>query len=157
MQAKALWAVIEPWLAAEHVELDDLEVRGSGRGRTVRVLVDAEERLDLDRIAELSEGLSRLLDDEVEGDEPYRLEVSSPGLERTLKRPAHYRKSVGREVSVKARSDGETTVVKGRLSSAGESGFVVSAPDGDHEFPYEDVVTAKTVFRWERAPKPGKK
>jgi ribosome maturation factor RimP len=157
MQAKALWAVIEPWLAAEHVELDDLEILGSGRGTTVRVLVDAEERLDLDRIAELSEGLSRLLDDEVEGDDPYRLEVSSPGLERKLKRPAHFLKSVGREVSVKARPGGETTVVKGHLASAGDASFVVTTEDGDHEFAYEDVVTAKTLFRWERAPKPGKK
>jgi ribosome maturation factor RimP len=152
-----LWELIEPWLAAERLELDDLEVVGSGRGRTVRVYVDAEGGVDVDRLAELSEGISRLLDAETDLDGPSRLELSSPGLERKLRRPAHYRKSIGREVSVKVRDDDTTRVVKGRLVSADDDGCTVETDDGEHPIPYGDVVTARTVFRWERAPKPGKK
>ncbi len=152
-----LWALIEPWLAAERLELDDLEVVGSGRARTVRVYVDAEDGVDVDRLAELSEGISRLLDAETDIEGPYRLELSSPGLERRLRRPSHYGKSIGREVSVKARQAGSTDVVKGVLASADDHGFTVETEAGDRRIAYDDVVTARTVFRWERGPKPGKK
>ncbi len=66
----------------------------------LRVTVDGHE-VDLDRLAEVSRGLSRLLDDETDLQDAYQLEVTSPGLERKLRRPTHYEKSVGREVVVK--------------------------------------------------------
>ncbi len=157
-RADTLWDRIERWLAAEELELDDLEFRGSGRGQTVRVVVDGPDGVDLDRIAELSLGISRLLDDEQGFEEQYQLEVSSPGLERQLRRPRHYQKSIGREVSVKARADEATIVVKGHLMAADEEVATIQSEDGSHRsVRYSDVVTARTVFRWEKAPKPGKK
>ncbi|MDX1447585.1 MAG: ribosome maturation factor RimP [Acidimicrobiia bacterium] len=150
--------LIEPWLAAERLELDDLELKGSGPGRTLRVVVDADEPVDLDRIAEVSNGISRLLDAEADIDDPYRLEVTSPGLERPLRTPRHFQKSVGREVSVKFRRDGETILVKGRLAEAGDDRATVEGEDGSStDVSYDEVVKARTVFRWEAAPKPGKK
>lgn len=154
----ALWQLIEPWLAAEHLELDDLELRGSGRGQTLRVVVDGAGGVDLDRLAELSDGISRMLDDESDLDGPYRLEVSSPGLERPLRRPRHFQKSIGREVSVKARTADETTVVKGILTSADEEAISIEDADGEScVISYDEIVGARTVFRWEKAPKPGKR
>ena len=150
--------LIEPWLAAERLELDDLELKGSGPGRTLRVVVDGTEPVDLDRIAEVSNGIGRLLDAEVDLDDPYQLEVTSPGLERVLKTPRHFQKSVGREVNMKIRRDGETTLVKGVLTHAGDDGGSVAAEDGSNvEFAYDEIAKARTVFRWEAAPKPGKK
>lgn len=152
---QALWRVIEPWLAAEGLELDDLELAGAGRGRTLRVAVDAEAGLDLDRLAEVSEGISRLLDGRADLAGPYQLEVTSPGLERKLKRLRHWEKSVGREVAVKV--DGEGESVRGILTAAGPEGFSIDAGEGSRYFTYDRVVSAKTVFRWEAAPRPGKK
>ena len=153
-QVTDIWSVVEPYLAAERLELDDLELSGHGRGRVLRVTVDGEN-VDLDRLADLSRGLSRLLDDAPGLQDRYQLEVSSPGLERKLRRPAHYRKSVGREVVVKtARADLKTTY-RGTLADADESRFIVEAEQGPVTVSYDDVVSAKTVFRWEKAPKPG--
>lgn len=153
-----LWDRIERWLAAEDLELDDLEFKGSGRGLTVRVVVDGEGGVDLDRITELSRGISRMLDDEPDLDDSYRLEVSSPGLERRLRRPRHYEKAIGREVAVKARSEGVTIAAKGLLKDADGEAASIEAEDGStHRIRYEDVVSARTVFRWEKSPKPGKK
>jgi ribosome maturation factor RimP len=150
--------LIEPWLAAERLELDDLELKGSGPGLTLRVVIDADEPVDLDRIAEVSGGISRLLDAETDLDAPYRLEVTSPGLERALKTPRHFQKAVGREVNMKIRRDGETIVAKGVLSHAGDVDGVVTAEDGSAiDFSYDEIAKARTVFRWEAAPKPGKK
>ncbi|HUG31808.1 MAG TPA: ribosome maturation factor RimP [Acidimicrobiia bacterium] len=154
MQVSEIWNVVEPYLAAEHLELDDLELSGRGRGRVLRVTVDGDD-IGVDRLAELSRGLSRLLEEEPALQDSYNLEVSSPGLERKLRRPLHYRKSVGREVVVKtARSDQKATY-RGRLTDADESRFTVEADQGPVTVPYEDVISAKTVFRWEKAPKPG--
>ena len=153
-QVADIWSVVEPYLAAERLELDDLELSGHGPGRVLRVTVDGDE-LDVDRLAELSRGLSRLLDDEPALQDRYRLEVSSPGLERKLRRPAHYRKSLGREVVVKVSEGAGKATYRGTLAEADESRFIVDADQGPISVPYDDVVSAKTVFRWEKAPKPG--
>jgi ribosome maturation factor RimP len=156
-QHETLRGLIEPWLAAEQVELDDLEMVGTGKGRTLRILVDADGGVDIDRISELSLGISALLDAETDFDEPYQLEVSSPGLERKLRVPRHYAKSVGREVSIKIRRDGATRVLKGVLAAADDHGFTVDTEGGGERAEYDEVTSAKTVYRWQAAPKPGKK
>lgn len=150
-------ALVEPWLAAERLELDDVEMVGSGSGRTLRILVDGPDGVDLDRLADVSSGISRLLDDVPSLQSPYQLEVSSPGLERKLRTPAHYAKSIGREVKVKARIEGTTKTASGELTSADEDSFVVSTEDGDQRFTYDTVTSARTVFKWQAQPKPGTK
>lgn len=152
-----IWKVVEPYLAAEQIELDDVELVGRGGGRTLRITIDqmsADQSggVDLDRISEVSRGLSRLLDTETDLEGPYQLEVTSPGLERKLNRPAHFRKSLGREVVVKTK-DGS---VRGVLAEAGEESFTVDSGE-QHTIPYDSVASARTVFRWEPAAKPGAK
>lgn len=147
-----IWTVVEPYLAAEKLELDDLELVGRGRTRTIRVVVDGEGGLDLDRISEVARGLSRLLDSIPDLEGPYQLEVTSPGLERKLTRPSHFAKSVGREVVVKTNSG----TVRGVLTEAGEGDFAIKGEaDQIETISYDQVLSARTVFRWERAPKPG--
>jgi len=154
MQVTDIWSVVETYLAAEQLELDDLELSGRGRGRVLRVIVDGED-VDLDRLAELSRGLSRLLDDQPDLQDQYRLEVSSPGLERKLRRPSQYRKSVGREVVIKTERADLKATYRGTLADADDSSITVDAEQGPVTVSYEDVISAKTVFRWEKAPKPG--
>lgn len=153
-----LWETLEPYLEAEGVELDDLDVRGRGNGRLVRVTVDAPGGIGVDRIAELSRGVSRLLDEEDPVPGSYTLEVSSPGLERPLRRPAHFAKAVGREVDVKtvAPIDGAQRH-RGVLEQADDRGLRLAVDGSARSIPMDSVVAAKTVFRWEKSPKPGGK
>lgn len=153
-----LWETLEPYLEAEGVELDDLDVRGRGNGRLVRVTVDAPGGIGVDRIAEISRGVSRLLDegDPVPGS--YTLEVSSPGLERPLRRPRHFAKSVGREVDVKTAEEIEGAQRhRGVLERVDARTMQVLVDGAERTIPMESVTQAKTVFRWEKAPKPGGK
>jgi ribosome maturation factor RimP len=76
-------------------------------------------------------------------------------LERNLRRPSHYAKSVGREVVVKIADGDAKTTIRGTLADVGEDAFTIESETGETVVGYEDVLTAKTVFRWERAPKPG--
>lgn len=155
---RRLWERLEPWLEAEGIELDDLDVRGSGAGRVVRVIVDAPEGVDIERIADLSRGVARIVDEENWFDGGYTLEVSSPGLERPLRRPEQYRKVVGREVVIKTRAPiGGATSHRGLLRTVAGDAVAVAVGDEERTIALADVVQARTVFRWEKAPKPGKR
>lgn len=153
-QVADIWDVVEPYLAAESLELDDLELAGQGKGRILRVTVDGDD-VNIDRLAELSRSLSRLLDNETNLQDQYQLEVSSPGLERKLKRPTHYAKSVGREVEAKVSAGNSKMTVRGTIADAGTTTFTIESDDGEHIVDYSDVITAKTVFNWVKSPKPG--
>ena len=156
-RASRLWALVEPYVAAEGVELDDLEVVGRGNGTIVRVTVDADNKVDIDRIASLSRGLSRLLDAEDPIAGSYTLEVGSPGLERRLRRPQHYAKSVGREARVKVKEPSGHVSLRGRIKSVDGSGFELETDGDTRRVLYEDVSSARTIFTWEKSPKPGRR
>lgn len=154
-----LWSEVESYVAAEHLELDDLETLGEGSGRIIRVTIDnaaAGAGVDVDRIAKLSRGLSRVLDDLDPFEGSYTLEVSSPGLERKLRRPRHYEKSVGKEIKVKTSAPvaGERTHT-GVLTAADDSSFTISINGEPRCIDYDAVTSARTVFEWKKAAKPG--
>jgi ribosome maturation factor RimP len=153
-----LWDLVEPYLAAEHIELDDLDVRGGGGARLVRVVVDAEKGVAVDTLATVSKGLERLIDQSNLVAGAYTLEVSSPGLERTLRRPAHFAKAIGREAVVTTRVP-VAGVRKHRGVIDGVAGGAVAlrVEDEARLIPLDEVEQARTVFRWEKAPKPGHK
>ena len=155
---QALRNVVETYLAAEEVELDDLTLRGGGKSRMLRVIVDADGGLGLDRIADLARGLSHLLDEDDAVNGPYTLEVTSPGLERKLTRPMHYRKSIGREVVVTTRDAiaGENSH-RGTLESVVSGGVTVRVGEEAREIAFDEVTRAQTVFRWKAKAKPGRK
>jgi ribosome maturation factor RimP len=153
--AQKLWDRIDPYVAAEGVELDDVEILGGGQ--IVRVTVDSVEPVGVDRIAELSRGISRLIDADDPFKSSYTLEVSSPGLERKLTRPRHFEKSIGRQVKVKTfREVAGTKEHRGIITTSGETGFTVDIDGDEREISYDDISSARTVFVWEKGARPGK-
>ncbi|MCD9624920.1 ribosome maturation factor RimP [Rhabdothermincola salaria] len=148
-------AVVEPVVAAEDVELFDLEQAGP----VLRVTVDRPGGLDMQAIASVTRALSRALDEHDPINGQYTLEVSSPGLERTLRTPGHYAWAVGRQVSVKTVPGfARGRRFAGTLASADATGVVVALdePAGEQiRLDYPDIEKARTVFDWGPAPKPG--
>jgi ribosome maturation factor RimP len=157
-ERETIVAAIEPLLAPLGLELFDVQFTGSGRARTVRVIVDRDGGVDLDAITTASEHIQPALDS-LAGLGPFALEVSSPGLERPLRRPEHFRRAVGETVSVKVRdTDGGVRRLRGSLVEADEHGVTIDAGNahaGDH-IDYDRIVQARTVFEWGAPPKPGK-
>jgi ribosome maturation factor RimP len=145
--------VIEPLLSAQGLEVVDVEHAGT----TLRVTVERVEGsgIDLETVARASEIVSAALDraDPIPG--RYTLEVSSPGIERSLRTPAHFRANIGATVAIKTRpgTDGERRV-EGVLESAGDDEVSVAG----RTVPYADIERARTVFTWGRSAKrPAKK
>jgi ribosome maturation factor RimP len=148
-------AAIEPVLASMGLDLFDVKLARTGRSRTLQVIVDREGGVDLDTIAAATERISPILDADADLAGPYALEVSSPGLERPLRRPDHFRRAVGETVTVKFRGPEGVQRRRGRLLEAGADGIVV-AGDGNERVRYDDIVQARTVFEFGPAPKGGK-
>jgi ribosome maturation factor RimP len=147
-------AIVRPLAAERGLDLYDVEQAQS----SVRVLVDRAGGVDLDALAELSRAVSRALDevDPVAG--RYTLEVSSPGLERPLRRPEHFVGAVGERVTVKTvpGTEGDRRLT-GRLAAADEAGITVHPDQGaDRTLGYGEIASARTLFDWGPPEKPAK-
>ena len=110
-----------------------------------RVLITKVGGVDLDLCATISYELSPFLDVYPPMSQAYRLEVSSPGIERKLKKPSHFQNAIGEKVKLKI-VGGEK--LKGRLKSADNEGIVVETKAGDESYKYSDLNTCKTYFEW---------
>ena len=132
------------------LRLWDVEMGGQPGRHVVRVFVDADGGIDLDTVAEVSEELSRGLDltDPIPG--RYTLEVSSPGLERTLKSPEHFELSVGTKVIVKTKEPvvGNSHRIEGLLEEAGDASVTIDVGSEHVDVPYDEIKSARTVFEW---------
>lgn len=110
-----------------------------------RVFVTAKGGINLDKCAEISRMISPILDVEEPMGGKYRLEVSSPGIERKLRTKDHFIASVGEKVRVK---DIATEVYKGELLSADNQKIVVKTEDGEEEIEQSSILSASTYFEW---------
>jgi len=119
----AVHDLLAPVVSALGLELEDVELRSAGRRQILRVLVDSPSGISLDEVAAASTAVSAALDDvDVLGDEPYTLEVSSPGVDRPLTVTRHWKRNVGRLVDVTL-LDG--TQVTGRVRSVEDDEVVL--------------------------------
>jgi ribosome maturation factor RimP len=101
VDAGKLTRLLEPVLGALEIDLEAVKVSSAGRRRVLRVVVDADGGVSLDDIADVSREISAKLDaHDAMGDAPYTLEVSSPGIDRPLTEPRHWRRAAGRLVTV---------------------------------------------------------
>ena len=142
-----LTAVIEPAVAHLGLELEAVELAKAGRRRLLRVVVDTDPGPDdtprgvsLDRLAEANRAVSRALDaTELMADGPYTLEVTSPGVDRPLTAPRHWRRNRGRLVKVVAHDGSRRT---GRVLAAGEESVTLDIDGAEVEMPYGEVAKA---------------
>ncbi len=153
-----LESLLGPVIQAAGLELVEVSFhRGHGRG-ILRVIVDREGGVDLDAIGEASERISRRLDLEGFDPGPYALEVSSPGVERPLKRPEDWTRRVGEKVKVKTVRPVEgTRNMAGTIVEAGPDEVRIATEEGERTVPFGDITSAHTIFEWGPAPKPGQR
>ncbi len=141
--------MIGPVVEAAGMELVDVTFRREHGGKVLRVLIDREGGVDLDAIATVSERVSRRLDVEGFDPGPYSLEVSSPGLERPLRRPEDFARRIGEKVRVKTFEavEGSRSHI-GTIAGATEDAVTVDTDAGARRLPYDAISSARTVFEW---------
>ena len=153
-QLEAVRAAVEPAVAALGCDLYDVEFAGSGPARTLRVTVTNERGLALEAITAITQSVSPLVDD-VPINGSFLLEVSSPGIERTLRRPEHYAGAIGELVSVKFHTEQGPRRVRGNLQAIDGDTIVVASEDDDTdvEIVLSVVTQARTIFEWGPQPR----
>ncbi|WP_072679846.1 ribosome maturation factor RimP [Arcobacter sp. LA11] len=126
-------------------ELYDIVTTKEHDRNIFRIYVTAPDGISLDKCAEISRMISPILDIEEPMHGNYNLEVSSPGIERKLKKPQHYKASVGENVRVK---DFNKDIVKGKLTFADENEIKVSTDHGEEIISYDEISAASTYYEW---------
>ncbi|MFG3419039.1 ribosome maturation factor RimP [Micromonospora sp. NPDC049460] len=158
--------VIEPVVAGAGYDLEELTVSRAGRRHVVRVIVDADGGINLDAVAEVSRAVSAALDaaEESGGDivaGEYQLEVSSPGVDRPLTLPRHWRRNVGRLVKVTARGAGAPPgqragqpagdrQVTGRVVEADDERVVLETDTGRTTWTYAELGPGRVQVEFHR-------
>ena len=110
-----------------------------------RVLITKNGGVKLDLCASISHELSPFLDVHPPMSERYRLEVSSPGIERKLSKQVHFENAIGEKLKLKI-TNGDK--VKGTLKSADAKGIMIETKAGEENFSYNELNTCKTYFEW---------
>ncbi|WP_406317807.1 ribosome maturation factor RimP [Streptosporangium sp. NBC_01639] len=143
-----LMKLLEPVTLASGLDLEDVTVTPAGKRRLLRVVVDRDGGVSLDDVAEVSLAVSTALDaDDVMGATPYVLEVSSPGVDRPLTEPRHWRRAVKRLVKADLR-DG--TSVEGRIVSTDETGVELDVAGAPRRIDYEDLTRGRVQVEFRR-------
>jgi ribosome maturation factor RimP len=154
-QLEAVRAAVEPAVAALGLAVYDVELLGGAGARTLRVTVTRVGGVDLETITAVTHAVSPIVDATSTVGGSYLLEVSSPGVERALRLPSHYRAAIDEDVSIKFHTGAGPRRVRGVLRGFDGVSCVVETDDGiDEEIAIADVTQARTVFEWGPQPRP---
>jgi ribosome maturation factor RimP len=135
--------LVEPIVIEAGYDLEELTVSPAGRRSVVRLVVDRDGGVDLDAVAEVSRAVSAVLDDaESLGEAPYVLEVTSPGVDRPLTEPRHWRRNIGRMVTA--------SEVKGRIREVTDDGVVIEDNGAVETISFTDLPAGHIVLEFKR-------
>ncbi len=139
--------IIKPILDRENIYLVDLEFRGQGKNRVLSVYADTEQGITLSQITRLNNKISDQLDmhDVIPG--TYRLEVSSPGVDRPLKYLWQYNKNINRHVQINYRDEEKEKEVTGKLINANEAQITLKLKKDKVFIPFSAIKKAKVKVR----------
>jgi len=132
-------------IEANGASLYDTEVVTEFDETIYRVLITKVGGVTLDLCTTISYELSPFLDVNPPMSQAYRLEISSPGIERKLTKPVHFKNAVGEKVKLKL---GGGNKLKGILKLADDNGIVVETKSAEESYKYSELNTCKTYFEW---------
>ncbi len=147
---RRLAELIEPAVAGVGMDLESVRMTVAGRRRLLRIVVDSDHGVSLDDAADVSREISAKLDAGNElGDVPYTLEVSSPGVDRPLTEPRHWRRAAGRLVKVKVTGEG---AVEGRVLAADADGVTLDLAGTERRLGYGELGAGSVQIEFGRIP-----
>ena len=130
------------------LDLEAVDLTSAGKRRVLRVAIDKDGGVTMDDIADATREVSRVLDEtDLMGRQAYTLEVSSPGVDRPLTLPRHWRRNTGRLVKV-AFAEGEP--LTGRIAETDDDGAVLDVEGAERRLEYAEVKKAKVQIEFKK-------
>tara|TARA_B110000196_G_C20972943_1_gene579640 strand:- start:259 stop:708 length:450 start_codon:yes stop_codon:yes gene_type:complete len=146
MSRDKLIKLVEPLVEQLGFELADLELRTGGRDGILRIFIDKADGIGIEDCEEVSRRVSAILDVEDPVQSDYTLEVSSPGLDRTLTKLAHFQRFMGQDVKVKLRFPLEgRRNYRGALKAAVEDKIEVEVDGESFSLPLATIESARLI------------
>ena len=138
---------VTPALSALGFYLEDVTITSAGRRSMLTIIVDGDTHLSLDQVTSATKAIGEIVESlQSLGETPFTLEVSSPGLDRPLTKPRHWRKNIDRLVKV-VLLDGKE--IKGRIKAANE----ISATVDENEIKFSDIKRASLEVEFKQVGK----
>ena len=139
--------LIAPIIAANHVELFDVDYVKEGQDWYLRVYIDKEGGVTIDDCQAVSRAFNEILDKENYISDQYIFEVSSPGLTRPLKKEKDYKRSMGKELEIRTyRAINREKEFYGILKSYDENSVTIENEDGEQTFQKSDIALIRLAF-----------
>ena len=144
-----LTELIEPEAKAEGLELVRVKMMGGTSDPTLQVMAERPDtrQLDLGDCERISKHLSEVLDEQDPIEGSYRLEVSSPGIDRPLTRPSDYADWAGHQARLKLHETlAGAKQLSGTIQGIDKGVVLLSTPKGEREVPFESIASAKLLL-----------
>ncbi|GAA0459752.1 ribosome maturation factor RimP [Streptomyces olivaceiscleroticus] len=161
-QSERLRGLLEPLVAARDLDLEEIEVTPAGKRRVLRIVVDSDDGVQLDECAELSREISQALDDaDAMGEVAYTLEVTSPGADRPLTEPRHYRRATGRLIKAQLTDEAGAGELVARIIAVDDEGLDLEVPGVKGRKPtarrvaFSEIAKARVEIEFNRKTAPG--
>lgn len=145
---ESLLALLAPVVAGIGLDLEDVVVTPAGKRRLVRVVVDQDGGVELDAVAAAASAVSQTLDEsDAMGATPYVLEVTSPGVERPLTEPRHWRRALTRLVTVTATGGG---TLQGRVVAVDDDAVTLDVDGTIHRLEWTSATSGRVQVEFNR-------
>ena len=143
--------LVKPIIENLGYELYDVEYAKEGKNYYLRIFIDNEKGIDLNDCENVNDSITDILDEENYIKEQYFLEVSSPGIERVLRKEEHLKKSIGEEINIKLFKKDEkgNKEYLGRLKDFNQNEIIIEQEDKEIKIERKNIAQIKTVYNWD--------
>ena len=142
--------LVKPIIENLGYELYDVEYAKEGKNYFLRIFIDNEKGIDLNDCEKVNDSITDILDKENYIKEQYFLEISSPGIERVLRKDKHLEKNIGEEVTIKLFKKDENGKKEylGKLKDFNQEKIVIEQEEKDINIERKNISQIKTVYNW---------
>ena len=142
--------LLEPSIEKIGYELYDVEYAKEGKNYFLRIFIDNEKGIDLNDCEKVNNEITDILDEENYIKEQYFLEVSSPGIERILRKNKHLEKNIGKEINIKLfkKDENGNKEYFGDLLGYDENYIKIKQNDNEIKIERKNISQIKTVYNW---------
>lgn len=124
----------------------DINFRGDNRKKIIEVFVDAEKNIDADNLAEISREINSIIEEQDIIQQAYRLDVSTPGVDRPLKFLKQFPKHINRNFEVTYKTGNETKTITGKLLSIEREELTFLSDKKEFLIEFNNITTAKVII-----------
>lgn len=142
-------ALVEPIILKLEYDLYDVEYIKEGKDYFLRIYIDSDSGISLEDCEKVSNAINDVLDSANLIEEQYFLEISSPGIERTIRKDKQLAQNIGKELSIKFfKPYNGKKQMQGTLEKFDEENIYINLENKILDIPKKDIAQIRTVYEW---------